>query len=114
MGEFRFVGGMSLNRCEQRIIEYVEAHKEERQYWELKVRAAAKSYPDDYGASLALDADLWAYYVERSQVVEPFVSAAKREGLRRTSLRNLAEYWLRLWTTPRTKKVAGHETESVS
>ncbi|OIR18698.1 hypothetical protein GALL_10380 [mine drainage metagenome] len=105
---------MSLNRCEQRIIEYVQAHKEERQYWELKVRAAAKSYPDDYGASLALDADLWAYYVERSQVVEPFMSAAQREGLRRTSLRNLAEYWLRLWTNPRAKKVSRPGPESVS
>ncbi len=70
---------MSLNRCEQRIIDYVEAHKEERQYWELKVRGAAKGHPDIYAASIAIESDLWSYYVERSQVVEPFLSAAKRE-----------------------------------
>ncbi len=95
---------MSLNRIEQRIVDYVEAHKEERQYWELKVRAAAKSSPDDYAASIALEADLWAYYLERSQVAEPFMSTAKREGLKRTSLRNLAEYWLRQWAPPQKKK----------
>jgi hypothetical protein len=41
--------------------------------------------------------------VERSAVVSPFRDQAGREGLPRTSMRNLADYLLRLWTEPRPK-----------
>lgn len=95
---------MSLNRCEQMVFDYLQGHPEERQYWQGKVRAAVQAGPDNHVAADRLQSDLWAYVVERSAVVEPFRSAAQREGLRRTSMRNLAEYLVRLWTEPRPKR----------
>lgn len=97
---------MSLNRCEQMVYDYLQGHPEERHYWQGKVRAAAQASPDNHVAADRLQADLWAYVVERSAVAEPFRSSAQREGLRRTSMRNLAEYLIRLWTEPRPKRPA--------
>lgn len=88
---------MSLNRCEQRILDYVSANVDERQHWMDKVRSTARSCADAHEAARLLDGDLWAYYVERSQVAEPFRGAVRHEGLSRTSMKNLAEYWVRLW-----------------
>lgn len=87
---------MSLNRCEQRIFDYLQGHPEERHYWERKVQQAARSGPTETAAQ-RLDAELWAYYRERSAVAAPFVEAGRQEGLQRTSMRNLAELLLRLW-----------------
>ncbi len=95
---------MSLNRCEQMVFDYLQGHPEERQYWQGKVRGAVQASPDHHLAADRLQSDLWAYVVERSAVVEPFRSSAQREGLRRTSMRNLAEYLIRLWTVPRPKR----------
>lgn len=95
---------MSLNRCEQMILDYVMSHKEERQFWEEKVRSAGRASADDHGAAFQLDMDLWDYFRERSAVTEPFKGHAQREGLRRISMKNLAEYWLRVWLPPRKKK----------
>jgi hypothetical protein len=94
---------VSLNRSEQMIYDYLQGHPEERHYWQEKVRGVAKSAADDHVAADRLQADLWAYYVERSGVVSPFRETAQREGLRRTSMRNLAEYLIRRWTEPRPK-----------
>ena len=95
---------MSLNRSEQMTLDYVLLHKEERQYWHDKVRSVAESMGDEHEAAARLDLDLWHYYVERSQVVEPFRQTVQREGLKRTSMRSLAEYMLRLWLPPKPKK----------
>ena len=95
---------MSLNRSEQLVCDYVEANPEERSFWYDKVRDTARVERDDHEAAARLTEALWAYYEERSAVVEPFISLEAREGLRRTSMRNLAEYWLRLWVAPRPKK----------
>jgi hypothetical protein len=98
---------MSLNRSEQMLNDYVEAHPEEKRYWVEKVQAAAAG-ADDADAAAALAHDLWAYFEERSGVASPFREVAQREGLRRTSMRNLAEYWLRLWVAP--KPASGRRT----
>jgi hypothetical protein len=95
---------MSLNRCEQRVFDYLQQHPEERQYWLGKVQSAAKNLEDQHVAAARLDGDLWRYYEERSAVAAPFKEAAQSEGLRRTSMRNLAELLLRLWTEPRPRK----------
>jgi hypothetical protein len=95
---------MSLNRCEQRVFDYWERHRDERQFWQEKVRAAAKLTPDPHGAATRLEGELWRYYLERSNVVPVFREAAKHEGLQRTSMKNLAELALRLWTEPKPKK----------
>jgi hypothetical protein len=95
---------MSLNRCEQRIYDYLQGHLDERQYWQGKVQRISRGALDDTGAVSEIEPELWRYYEERSAVAEPFRSAAAHEGLRRTSMKNLAELLVRLWTEPRVKK----------
>jgi hypothetical protein len=97
---------MSLNSSEQMIFDYVQRHPDERHYWVEKVQKTSAASVDDYEAARALEADLWRYFEERSAVASPFKEAAKREGLRRTSMRNLAEYLVRLWAQPRPKKTS--------
>ena len=95
---------MSLNRCEQRVFDYLQGHPEERHYWQMKFQQAAKAAADDHVAVARLEPELWRYYEERSAVAAPFKEIAQREGLRRTSMKNLAELLIRLWTEPRPKK----------
>ncbi len=95
---------MSLNRSEQRIFDYVQSHPEERHFWQAKVRAAAKSEPDDFAAVARLEPELWRYHEERSAVVATLRDAARFEGAGRTSMKNLAELLVRLWVEPRPKK----------
>jgi len=95
---------MSLNRAERMIFDYLQAHPEERHHWLHKVQTAAAGAADDQVAAVRLEAELWGYFEERSAVASPFREAARRDGLRRTSMKNLAEYLLRLWTAPRAKK----------
>ena len=89
-GAGRTVAAMSLNRFEQRVFDYWEGHRDERKFWQEKVRAAAKIAPDWHAVAARLDGELWHYYVERSGVVPVFREAARHEGLRRTSMKNLA------------------------
>lgn len=96
--------GMSLNRCEQRVFDYLQSHPEERHHWQSKFQRAVKEAADDHVAAARLEPELWRYYEERSAVAAPFKEAVCHEGLRRTSMRNLAELLLRLWTEPRPKK----------
>lgn len=95
---------VSLNRCEQRLFDYLQTHKDERQFWEAKVRIFRRESLDEHATAVRLDAELWRYYVERSEVTEPFKSAVQHEGLRRISMRNLAELLVRLWIAPAAKK----------
>lgn len=95
---------MSLNRCEQRIFDYLQRHPEERHYWQGKFQAVTKAAGDDHVAAAQLEPELWRYYTERSAVAAPFKEAVRHEGLQRTSMRNLAELLIRLWTEPRPKK----------
>lgn len=93
------MSAVSLNRCEQRIFDYLQAQPEERRHWQRKIQAAAKDRPGE-GAVNRLEGELWRYYVERSAVAAPFREAVRHEGLHRTSMRNLAELLIRLWTEP--------------
>lgn len=95
---------MSLNRCEQRIFDYLQKHPEERHHWQGKFQAVTKAASDDHVAAALLEPELWRYYEERSAVAAPFKEAARHEGVRRTSMKNLAELLIRLWTEPRPKK----------
>lgn len=95
---------MSLNRHEQITFDYLQGHPEESRFWQDKVQQIVKALTDEHAAALRLEGELWAYYVERSGVVEPFRGIAAREGLRRLSMRNLADHLIRLWTAPRPKK----------
>lgn len=95
---------MSLNRTEQLVSDYVERHPEEKNYWVEKVRGLAKASRDEHATAISLADELWRYVEERAAVAPPFRDLAQREGLRRTSMRNLAEYWLRLWTVPKPRR----------
>jgi hypothetical protein len=95
---------MSLNSSERMVFDYVQTHPEERQYWVEKVRKTSAACADDHSAAAALEPDLWRYFEERSAVASPFKDAARHQGVRRTSMKNLAEHLLRLWTEPRPKK----------
>lgn len=97
----RSVARVSLNRCEQRLFDYLHAHKEERQFWEGKLRTFAKNFPDEHVLAARLEAELWRYYTERAAVAVVFKEAVRHEGLGRTSMRNLAELLMRLWLAPR-------------
>jgi hypothetical protein len=95
---------MSLNSAEQMVFDYVQSHPEERHYWMEKVRSTLAQAGDEHVAAARLAVDLWRYYEERSAVASPFKDVAQRQELRRVSMKNLAEYLLRLWTAPRKKK----------
>lgn len=95
---------MSLNRCEQRVFDYLQGHPEERHYWQSKFQAVAKAAGDDHVAVVRLEPELWRYYEERSSVAAPFKEAVRHEGLQRMSMKNLTELLLRLWIGPRPKK----------
>ena len=95
---------MSLNRCEQRVFDYLQSHPEERQFWQGKLHAATKGNEQQHVIVIRFAEDLWRYYEERSAVASPFKEAARTEGLQRTSMKNLAELLLRLWTEPPPKK----------
>jgi hypothetical protein len=98
------VGEMSLNRSEQRVFDYLQSHPEERHYWYSKVQNVCGKAADAHAAVQRLESELWRYYEERSAVVSPFKEAARMEGLKRTSMKNLAELLMRLWLEPRAKK----------
>lgn len=95
---------MSLNRCEQRVFDYLQRHPDERHHWQGKFQRIAKAALDEHVAVEQLEAELWRYYEERSEVAALFKEAAQQEGLRRTSMKNLAELLIRLWMEPRPKK----------
>lgn len=95
---------MSLNRSEQMVCDYVAGNPEELRFWQDKVRAAATGASDLHAAAIELAEALWSYYEERAGVVPAFQEAFRRDGGRRVSLRNLAEYWLHLWVEPKSKR----------
>ncbi len=103
---------MSLNRCEQRVFDYLQRHPEERHYWQAKFQSVAKATGDDHIAVAKLEPELWRYYEERSQVTALFKDAVRHEGLQRTSMKNLAELLVRLWVEPRPKKKPPAENEA--
>ena len=94
---------MSLNRTEQMVFDYVQRHPDEKRHWQDKVGGISARARDPHSAAVALEDELWRYLEERSAVASPFREVAQREGLRRISLRNLAEHLLRLWAPVKAK-----------
>ena len=95
---------MSLNRSEQMLYDYVQANKDERQHLQHKVQAIVAGSAEIPGAVARIDSELWRYYMERSSVTPAFVAAARVYGLKRTSMKNLAELLVRMWTESKPKK----------
>ena len=95
---------MSLNRAEQINHDYILSHVEEKRYWVEKVTAFAMAERDVFLAVEKLDAELWYYFCERANVEAVFRDFMQQAGSHRTSMKNLAEYFVRVWTTARPKK----------
>ncbi|HXN36092.1 MAG TPA: hypothetical protein VN877_07965 [Opitutaceae bacterium] len=100
---------MSLNRCEQTIFDYMRGHPDERQYLHDKVRGYVAGSADASTAVARIDSELWRYYEERSAVVRSFNDALGSASPRRTSMKNLAELLVRLWTDPKPRKTLPDE-----
>ena len=100
---------MSLNRSENLIYDYLQSQPDELRHWQGVVTRAARLNPSPHMAANSIEQDLWAYFLERASVVEPFRSAARQHGTARTSMKNLAELLLRLWVppTPKTNRQTG-------
>jgi len=95
---------MSLNRSEQALYDYIKGHAEERQYLQHKVRTIL-SETDEIGRAVArIDLELWRYYEERGAAGPSFREDLRVNGPRRISMKNLAEYLVRMWTEPRPRK----------
>ncbi len=95
---------MSLNRAEQMVFDYLQIMPDEKRHWHDKVMAVSAHARDPHAAAMELEGELWRYFEERSAVASPFREMAQREGgVRRTSLRNLAEYLLRVWAPVKVK-----------
>ena len=99
-GRGSHVGQMSLNRCEQRVFDYLQKHQDERQFWQGKFQRASKDIADERIVSETMESELWRYYRERSEVVPSFKEAVALEGSQRMSMKNLSELLLRLWIAP--------------
>ena len=92
--------GVSLNRYEQLLLDYVQSHPDESDYWEVQVRALEDSHPAQLARVHELNRLLWAYFVERGGSVAQFGDIFSREGDAVISMRNLAEYLIERWTPP--------------
>lgn len=95
---------MSLNRSEQILSDYVDKNHDEKRHWMESVRNRTAGPVDLHEVARVLEGDLWHYYKERSEVVPALREIARREGMKRTSMRNLAELWIRLWGPLRPKR----------
>lgn len=93
---------MSLNRIEQTLYDYIKAHPEERHHLQQKVRSISSGPESVERAVARIDAELWRYFEERSGVVP----ALRAFGTGRISMKNLAEYLVRIWTDPKPKAPA--------
>jgi len=95
---------MSLNRSEQILYDYIRRHPEERQYIQNKVQVISRGSSSAEAAASRIDAELWRYYEERSSHVPALTEAGGRPGPGRISMKNLAEYLVRIWTEPRPRE----------
>lgn len=88
---------MSLNRYEQALFDYWGKHPDEWRHWQGKVAEMTRGAESAVGApARALERELWAHLVERSEQVAA-LRAVGVERARRVSLLNLAEHVIRLW-----------------
>ena len=95
---------MSLNRSEQQVCDYVMANPEEHRFWEEKVKRVVREEGDRHRAAAELAELLQAYSTERAAVVPELRDCLDDGSGRVPSMRNLSEYWLRLWAPPPPKK----------
>ncbi len=105
------IQGMSLNRAEQVLFDYVEKHAEERQFWTAKVRDHMARSRDDFATAASLALELRRYWDERARVgaLPGERVGADRNPPALASFRNLAEHLMRLWGPARPRRPAANE-----
>jgi hypothetical protein len=86
------------------LYDYMQGKQDERQFLQDKVRSIVANSREISDAVSRIDAELWRYYLERSEVTPVFMASVRSYGNKRTSMKNLAEHLVRLWTEPRPKK----------
>ena len=100
------VRGMSVNRTERALFDYIENHIEERQFWQGKVRELMRESRDDHANSSALAGELGRYFHERGSVGALPVQVIEGEGLGNIGFRSLAEHLMRIWGPVRPPRTA--------
>lgn len=107
----RTLPAMSLNRAEQTLFDYIQGHAEERHHWQMKVREAMVALPKDapvHGTASHLAEELWQYHQERCTAGIVLDNRFLTKGMPKISMRNLAEYLMRVWgPEPRRIRAAG-------
>jgi len=96
---------MSLNRYEQLLHDYIESLPEEHRYWYDRVLEIERSNSRRESAALALNAELWEYFEERSRHESAFEQVMATGG-GKLSMLNLSEYLLRMWGAVKPAKKA--------
>jgi hypothetical protein len=92
---------MSLNKYEQRLLDYLGQNPEELRHWQARVAEVVRGGDagDPGRSARTLERELWDYFVERSAHVGR-LRELHAGGLRRVSLQNLSEHLLRLFGPP--------------
>ncbi|HEX9783898.1 MAG TPA: hypothetical protein VGA56_14340 [Opitutaceae bacterium] len=89
---------MSLNRSEDALLSYLRAHPDEERYWRTRVQDLERGGGAREELSKQLEREFKNYAEERATAA-PMLRAEFGAG--RVSMRNLAEFALFTWTTPR-------------
>ena len=95
---------MSLNRYELLLLDYVQAHPDEKRYWKERVLEVDKLPLLREQIVIELNAQLWSYFEERSRHESPFRDIVMHEGTGKISMLNLSEYLLATWPPPKPRK----------
>ncbi len=97
--------GVSLNRYEQLLLDYIQSQPDESDFWEVQVKALQDSHPAHLARVHELNRLLWAYFVERGGSVPSFAEITGT-GDTAISMRNLAEFLIERWS-PRPRRRSG-------
>lgn len=93
----RHPGQVSLNRSEDALFDYLRAHADEERFWRSRVVELERASRSANSRAMRLANELREYALERGRA-NPSLEEALGAG--RVSMINLAEYLLRVWTTP--------------
>ncbi len=94
-------GRVSLNRSEDALLSYLRAHPDEERFWRARAQDLDRGPAAREDLGVLLERELRDYAAERVNVAPALRDAF---GAGKVSLRNLAEYAILSWTTPRPAK----------
>ncbi|MGH8020217.1 MAG: hypothetical protein ACREIA_18450 [Opitutaceae bacterium] len=92
---------MSLNRSEDALLSYLRSHPDEERFWRARVQNLDRGGVAREELSVILERELRDYAAERINAAPVLRDTF---GVGKVSLRNLAEYAIFSWTTPKPAK----------